>query len=347
MNNDMKHGLRKALAIVFLVLVLAIFTAFWFWHSITIPKDPQAKEQQFSIAKGENFLTIAERLKQEGIIQSRLSFIAYGFASGKYRFLQSGDYLLSPAQDIIQITGQLARGAAAAVKITIIEGWNLKDINAYLALKGVAAKNGFLEQASSSLPETNARYAEKFDFLKDKPKNLSLEGYLFPDTYQLKLNETAEELINKTLDNFGKKFTAEMLASAKAKNKTIFDIVIMASLLEREVKTYPDKQLVAGILWKRMAEGWPLQVDATLAYLTNRGSRELTLDDLKIDSPYNTYFYKGLPLGPICNPGQESLKAAIEYQDSPNWFYLSAPDGQTIFSQTLEEHLANQKKYLK
>ena len=121
----------------------------------------------------------------------------------------------------------------------------------------------------------------------------------------------------------------------------------MASILEKEVKTYEDRQIVAGILLKRLKTGWPLQVDAALTYLTGKESLDLTKDDLKIDSPYNTYKYYGLPRGPICSPGLSSIKAAIYYKENSYWFYLTTDDGETIFSKTLEEHNINRFKYLK
>ncbi|MDD5433577.1 MAG: endolytic transglycosylase MltG, partial [Candidatus Pacebacteria bacterium] len=116
---------------------------------------------------------------------------------------------------------------------------------------------------------------------------------------------------------------------------------------EKEVKGYQDKQIVAGILWKRLQEDWPLQVDSTINYALGDSGAKLSLDDLQFDSPYNTYRNNGLPPGPICNPGLESIKAAIYYQDSPYWYYLSAKNGQTIFSKTFNQHVAAKAKYLR
>ena len=129
----------------------------------------------------------------------------------------------------------------------------------------------------------------------------------------------------------------------KNQGKTVPDIVTMASILEKEVKTMNDKKIVAGILWKRLEAGMPLQVDSSLLYYKASGSGTF---DKEIDSPYNTYKYSGLPAGPICNPGIESIEAAISPQESKYWYYLSAKDGTTIFSKTYDEHLANKAKYL-
>jgi UPF0755 protein len=140
--------------------------------------------------------------------------------------------------------------------------------------------------------------------------------------------------------------TDDLIAAISKQGKDLEEIVIMASMLEKEVINYEDKQIVAGILWKRLRAGMPLQVDATVAYAAGK-SGSITSDDKKTDSLYNTYLYRGLPAGPICNPGLESIKAAIYSVSSQYWYYLSAPDGRTIFSMTLDEHNIARAKYLK
>jgi UPF0755 protein len=183
--------------------------------------------------------------------------------------------------------------------------------------------------------------------LKDKPKSLNLEGYIFPDSYKIRKEETIEDIINKTLQNFDKKVTPELRQEIEKQNKTIFEIITMASLLEKEVKTLEDKKIVSGILWKRLENNMPLQVDATISFITGKKDANISIEETKIDSPYNTYKYKGLPLGPISNPGLESIIAAIYPESSDYWYYLSTPEGETVFSKTLEEHNIAKAKYLK
>jgi len=146
------------------------------------------------------------------------------------------------------------------------------------------------------------------------------------------------------LSNFEKKLTQELKDEIQKQKKSVFDIITMAAMLEKEVRTLSDKKIVSGILWKRLEAGMPLQIDATINYITGKSDPGATIKDTKIDSPYNTYKYKGLPKGPISNPGMSSITAAIEPTDSPYWFYLS--DGATYFSKTLEEHNVNKAKYL-
>jgi len=172
-----------------------------------------------------------------------------------------------------------------------------------------------------------------------------LEGFLAPDTYQISTQSHVDSLVASALQNFEQNLTPQMRQDIAAQNKSIFEIVTMASMLEKEVKSLTDKKLVAGILWKRLETGMPLQVDSTLLYYKIPGANQGQIDKT-IDSPYNTYRYTGLPAGPICNPGQESLKAAIYPQKSDYWYYLSTPQGDTIFSRSYGEHLINKAKYL-
>ncbi len=183
--------------------------------------------------------------------------------------------------------------------------------------------------------------------MKDKPKNLNLEGYIFPDTYEIRKEENLEEIIIKTLQNLDSKLTKDIREDIDQQKRTIFEIITMASMIEKEVRTLEDKKIVSGILWKRLENNMPLQVDATIFYITGKKGTAISIEELKIDSLYNTYKYMGLPLGPICNPGLESIISAVYPEASDFWFYLSTPEGETIFSKTLKEHNIAKAKYLK
>jgi len=179
--------------------------------------------------------------------------------------------------------------------------------------------------------------------LREIPAAADLEGYLFPDTYQLPENASIDDLITPALENFSAKLDLLGREKIAAKNLSVRDTVIMASILEKEVRTLEDKKIAAGILWKRLGAGMPLQTDATLLYY-KAGSPDHINKDL--DSPYNTYKHTGLPPGPVCNPGFDSLEAAIEPVQTDYWYYLSAADGATVFSKTYDEHLQNIARYL-
>ena len=282
-------------------------------------------------------------------------FRIYVLAKGVAGELKAGEYKLSPTMNIPEIVNKLVSGEGIKRKITIIEGWNLRDIAWYFENKGMFMAEEFFEIAgfpmidysqNTDLPRPKD-FSQKYDFLKDKPKNLSLEGYLFPDTYEISSEEHLEQIIGKMLANFGKKLTPNLRKETAKQGKSIFEIITMASLLEKEVKTFEDKKIVSGILWKRLENNIPLQVDATITYITGKKTTKISKRETEIDSPYNTYKYAGLPLGPICNPGLESIKAAIYPKFTPYWYYLSTPEGKTIFSKTLKEHNIAKAKYLK
>ncbi len=288
------------------------------------------------------------------MIQSEFLFKVYTVLKGKQNQLKAGIYDIWSDKNIPAILDIIVQGSTAKEKITIIEGWNLRNIGWDFENKGMFQAEEIFEVAgfpgvdyseSEDVPEPKD-FSDEFTFLKEKPANISLEGYLFPDTYEIERNETVEQIIKRFLQNFDKK-TKDLREEVEKQNKKFFDLLVMASLLEKEVISYEDKQIAAGILWKRLRNGWPLQVDACLTYLTGKGSADLTQEDLDIESPYNTYKYRGLPIGPIANPGLESIKAALYYKDSPYWFYLTTFEGETIFSKSLQEHAVNRAKYLK
>lgn len=288
------------------------------------------EDRLFFVEKGEDFLSIAASLEEEGLISSKYSFIAYNVINRTFNKLQAGEYSLSSSMSVKEISEKLVKGDVAKRRLTIVEGWNMEDIGEYLEKENLCSKEEFLKLASRG---------ENFNFLGSVS---NLEGYLFPDTYEILLREDCSDLISKMLGNF-----KEKIKSQNIEDKEISKIVNMASLIEKEVRTFEDKKLVSGVLWKRLEAGMPLQVDATIAYITGKKTSRISLEELKIDSPYNTYKYKGLPVSPISNPGIESIAAAAYPEESDYWFYLSAPDGKTIFSRNLKEHNIAKNKYLK
>jgi len=326
---------KKFLFLFFLIGIIYIC------QGVFLPKDfGSQSEKFFLIKKGEGLEEISSNLEKEGFIKSKFFFEAYLIFKKEAKNLKAGGYLLSTSMNIPEISRKFVSGEIAKEEITVIEGWNLKDIAGYLEEKGIISSGEFLEI-------TNSDFSKGYDFLNDKPKNLGLEGYLFPDTYLVNRGFVVEEIIRMMLGNFNEKLTPDLREEIYLQKKTIFEIITMASLVEKEVKSAEDKKIVAGILWKRMEEGIPLQVDATIAYITGKKTTKISREETRIDSPYNTYKYKGLPLGPICNPGFESILSSVYYINSEYLYYLSTPEGKTIFSRTLEEHNIAKEKYLK
>ena len=306
----------------FLIIFILSFVFFFFFISwIT----PCYKNGLFEVEQGQGLCQIAENLKKQGFIQMEFPFYSYVLLKGKSQNLKSGVYLFTAYDTFLSIAEKIISDEAIKMKITIIEGWKIIDIGGYLEDKGIVSRAKHFYGLGSEL--RNKDFSLDFVFLEDVNIKgvMGLEGFLFPDTYEINPGMGITKIVEKMLNNFDKKLTLEIRQEIEKQNKTIFDIVTMASLIEKEVKTKQDKELVSGILWKRLEINMPLQVDCES----------------------KTYQNPGLPIGPICNPGLKSIIAAIEPKHSEYWYYLSTPEGETIFSKTLEEHNIAKAKYLK
>ena len=326
----------KKIATAVVVFLLLVF--FFVCFEVYVPANPDSHETiTYTVQKGWGDNQIANDLQKLGIIKSSYFFRFYVDASLQHSSLQAGKYNFSPNMSIYQIVKKMAQGDVIKDSIIILEGWDIGDIGKYMQSKGICDQNEFIAL-------TQKDYSNEFSFLQDKPKNLGLEGYLFPDTYEIAKGETCQDILNLMLSNFDKKLTPDLKAEIKKQKKSIFDVITMASLIEKEVRSLSDKKIVSGILWKRISVGMPLQLDCTVNYVTGKSDASCTIKDTKIDSPYNTYKYPGLPKGPISNPGIDSITAAIYPTKTNYWFYLS--DGKTIFSETLEQHNIAKAKYL-
>ena len=343
-------GLAVAFSVLFLVVI------FFIWQEVYLPQTySNSTTEDITIQKGQSLIEIASQLERAGVLKHRFWFEMYVVLTRNEHKLQAGEYELTNSQSVAKIAGDIITGSTRKYVITIPEGWNMRDIANYLQEQGIVQKTDFFAVTGSPLVDYSKNsnlpkpydFSSEYAFLRNKPQNLGLEGYLFPDTYYIAPGTSVRDIVRMMLDNFDKKLTPQMREDIKSQNKSIFDIMRMASIIVEEVPDYEDKQIVSGILWKRLEAGIPLQVDASIAYITDKKTSQISKEETKIDSPYNTYKYAGLPLGPISNPGSESIMAAIYPKQTDYWYYLSTPDGQTIFSRTLEEHNIAKAKYLR
>ncbi len=333
-----KVSQKSAEKITTLVVIAFLLFFIFICFKIYVPVNPASAETvTFTVQKGWGQNEIAENLYKMKIISSEGFFKFYSIISLKNFQLQAGDYSLSPRDSIYRIVNKMANGDVIRNNVVVFEGWDVNDIGKYMESRGICTQKYFVALAKKD-------YSLNYDFLQDKPKNVSLEGYFFPDTYELSKKATCEELVNLMLTNFGKKMTPEIRGEIAKQKKTIFQVVTMASIIEKEVRSLVDKKIVAGILWKRIDAGMPLQLDSTVNYVTGKSDASVTIADTQKDSLYNTYMYKGLPKGPISNPGMNSITAALHPTKTAYWYYLS--DGSTIYSKTDEEHAAARIKYL-
>ena len=336
----MKKYTKFLLAFVLLIAVLVVLFD-------VLGKNPK-NEGFFVIARGDNVLQIARSLQSQGFISSRIAFIFDAAASGNLRKMKAGRYQIKKDYTDKDLIEKFTKFQSFPISVSIVPGKTTSDIAKILGSAYLAKKGEFLSLVLNDDKNSHADFynsiSEKYSFLSDKPRDAGLEGYLYPDNYLIDPAATGEDIAEQILGNFGNKLTGDLREEMKKQDRTIFETLTLASILEKEVKTSDDKQIVAGILWKRADNHLPLEVDSTLLYfLTSDHPNSI---DKNIDSPYNTYMRAGLPIGPICNPGEESIMAAVYPKNSDYWFYLSAPDGKTVFAKTLGQHLINKAKYL-
>lgn len=315
--------------ILFILIILLAGIVFYGYININQSASNINDLKIFNIERGDSVKKIAQELENEKIIKSSNFFLIYSLLTNNNKSIQAGEYLLSPQMNIPQIIKIIVGGKVNEEKITIIEGWDLDDIANYLTEKGISTK-------------------EEFFKVTGEPRNKdSLEGYIFPDTYNITSRDTAETIVQKALLNFEIKITSELKNEIEKQGKTIEEIIIMASIIEKEVRTLEDKKNVSDVLWKRINAGIPLQTCATVLYAIGEKKPNVSTADTEVDSLYNTYRNRGLPIGPIANPGMNSILAAIYPTKNNYWYYLSSPDGKTHFSTTLDEHNYKKNLYLR
>ncbi len=295
---------------------------------------------EFTITKSESFRSIAARLSQESLIRSIIVFKWYALLTGRAQKFQPGVYTLSRAMSVPEITKILTSRGNNIIAVTIPEGTTVRDINALLVDTGVLAENDKpLIEFDPQLFDESRLYLQGL---------ATIEGFLFPDTYRFEIGSTPEIVLETFLDNFEKKAWPLI-----KEEDNWYETLILASLLEREVPQFKDRQLVAGVLLKRIKIGMPLQVDATVSYARCEGlikgcSRAIiTKADLAFQSSFNTYLAAGWPPSPIANPGIAALQAALTPTASPYLYYLSTKDTkETLFSKTLDEHNNKRARHL-
>ncbi|MEK7631707.1 MAG: endolytic transglycosylase MltG [Patescibacteria group bacterium] len=307
---------------------------------------PSTAPTTFSIASGEGVSAIAEHLVERSIIQSDIIFKAHVFFEGARSNFLVGDFTIPPGASIRAVVNQLTTTPASEeVTVRVPESATATEIAALLERADVLPAADFLAAVRTTDSRTVAP-GRTYDFLRDKPATANLEGYLFPDTYRFFTDATAAHVVQKFLDNFEAKVSTTILADIRRQGRTIFDVITLASIVDQEVRTDVDRKLAAGIFLERMRLGIALQSDATVNYVTGKQALQPTNVDLAADSPYNTYKHKDLPPGPIGNPSFSAIRATANPQGSAYLYFLTKPDGTTVFSKTYEEHLANKRAYL-
>lgn len=335
----------------FLLIVFGIFLIYNSVYQDAINSSSQAEQEDkvFEIEKGEGAVSVSQRLFEAELIQSEFFFKHYLKRSNLGPRLQAGVYSLNSMLSIREIVDIFVKGETInkEKEIKIIEGWKISDIEAYLAENKITPAGEFEKLARVKIGQWSMNF-EKPEFLNLLPPHLDLEGFLFPDTYRIFNDASAEDIIEKMLKNFEQKIGSEILKEIRNQNKSLQEIVTMASIIEKEVRSASDMKMVSGIFWNRIESSHALESCATLAYILGVQKPIYSLEDTKVASPYNTYQNPGLPPGPISNPGLSAIQAAVYPTDNDYFYFLSRFDnGETVFSKTYDEHLNNKARYLK
>lgn len=322
------------------IIIAAIALTFWLYASyssaLKYQLDPKSRESiSITIPEGSGGGQIAAILEEKGLIKSPWSFRFYIKQNELDSQLKAGVFVFQKNQNLKEIVDVLIQGGSGETSATLLEGWTAEQMAGYLEQQGLTTRDSFLsclEQCPIS-----------FDFLPDS----YLEGFLYPDTYFIDASTYSDEaFINQLVTTFKNKFTPEEWSDLTNSDRPLEEIIIMASIVEREERDSAEKPTVAGILWNRFDIGMGLQADATILYALGRTEGGLSAKDLQIDSPYNTRKYRGLPPTPISNPSIDSIRAALYPAETNYMYYLHDDEGGIHYAESLAGHNENKAKYI-
>ena len=322
---------------------LILYSALLLWqkNDLIRPVDPLGVEHRMTVAQGESTTSVIGRLWSDGLIKNPGALRTYLSYTGLDVSLQAGDYQVSTAMTPIEIAQKMQDATPAQVTFQIMAGWRLEEVAAALPTSGLSiTPEEFLAAAHTRPPG--------YSFTSELPKPASLEGFIFPDKYILSRKITVEDFIRTILDRFDNKTTQDIRKGFTRQGLNLLEGITLASIVEREAMQDDEMPIIASVFYNRLAAEMNLDTDPTVQYAlgydakhTTWWTNPLSLDDLKVDSPYNTYLNKGLPPGPIANPGLAALKAVAFPASTPYYYFRAACDnsGHHVFSETFEEHL--------
>ncbi|MGB3921941.1 MAG: endolytic transglycosylase MltG [Minisyncoccia bacterium] len=299
-------------AVLFLILVFALSAPRGF-----------PEKSLIVVKEGTDLFALSRELSEARVIRSPFWFRALAILMGGERDMKAGEYFMDRPQSSLRIAWRILYGrhGIETIKLTVPEGFTIEKI--------------------SNLFDGRFGYFNKKDF-----KELAQEGFMFPDTYFVPITATASSTVKMFSDNFERRLEP-LLAEIAQSGRTLDEIIKMASILEGEAKSSEDMRIVSGILWKRLDNDIALQVDTSFAYINGKTTKELTAEDLKIKSPYNSYLYRGLPPTPISNPGLESIRAALSPTTTPYLYFLTGDDGAMYYSRTFDEHVEKKRRLIR
>jgi len=316
----------------------------WYTSQVNTPMSTTSQKVAFHIDQGESSDQIASDLAAKGLIRTPEVFLVYLRYQDKNAQLEAGDFVLDRNMSMTQIIAALGNAKVQQVSVTLPEGTTLKTMAQAAAKAGLGTADSYVAAASDM--------TWKYDFLQGRPAGApaNLEGFLFPDTYQLDKGATTRDLVKRQLDQFALAVTPAMRAQlAQAAGvrpaESLYSLITLASIVEREVTKDPDRAIVCGIFYNRLAIHMALQDDVTVLYGLDKLQGPLTVQDKAKDTPYNTYLRPGLPAGPISNPGLASINACVNPQKSDYYFFFADASKVTRYAKTAAESLRQQQQY--
>lgn len=335
---------RRRLVAAFVVLAVIVGAlAFGVWSTFyRVTADvPAGRTVSVVIPQGSSAARVADIVAEAGVVANPMMFRVRASLLDAGGDIKAGTYALKTGSEYDDVIRMLAKGPVIELlTVTIPEGWGIAATAARMSEKLGVSEKDFVRLATKG--------AKKFDFafLQDNPTD-SLEGYLFPKTYDFKRSVTATEVIRVMLTQYGKETASLDYAFSKSKKLTPHDVLTIASIIEREAQLSKDRPKVASVIYNRLAIGMRLQLDSTVQYALN-GKVKLNLEDLKTDDPYNTYVYAGVPPGPICNPGISAIKAAAHPANTKYMYYiLTHKDGSQSFATNYADFLVLKAQFKK
>lgn len=336
---------RCILSVVSLMVLLGVLIVTLAWQSYrAYSQDPDedASAVAFAVEEGESLSSVATRLDDDGFIASAFWFKVVAAFSNRSTTIKPGMFMLTPGTNYNEILTVISTSQSNEVTLTIPEGFTLPQIGELVVANFEVTEAEWAELTGISSPfETH-----EFVVAAQKPDDVDLEGYLFPDTYRFFADATGEEIVRTLLDTMAERVGELGDLGGRADEMTTHEMLALASIIEREVRTETSRRNVADIFLKRLDIGMPLQSDATINYIIDGDDPSPTLADLEVESPYNTYKYPGLPPGPISSPGLMAIKAIFEPIANDYYYFLTTDEGDIYFAATHDEHVDNKRRYL-
>jgi UPF0755 protein len=334
-----KKRVAVYIAVLALVLLVGVLQFTQLFRPVAIPAGAQ-KAVQVEIPIGSTASQIGRILFDKGLIRSELAFRIATRLEGYQDSYKAGLYLLNTGSDLKGIMDEITKGSVykETVRFTIPEGYELRQIADLLHEKGIADREEFMQEVKEG--------SFSYDFVGEIPiRENRLEGYLFPDTYEVFVGESANSIIDRMLGRFEEVAGEIGLMDLEDGSMTLDEMVTLASVVEREAGTVEELPLVSAVFHNRLRTGMNLGSCATVQYVLKERKPRLSTKDTQIDSPYNTYILPGLPIGPIASPGREALKAALEPAESDYLYFVATNEGTNVFSSNYQQFLRDKEKY--